>query len=146
MEDTKWLGATSTTGGERYVFMNAGGNDIDGQCRPEEIATNIMRLVSELKQRGTERVWVSAIVHRGRFPAHTNMTPTKIRKSVNERLKKALVDDYVDMGKRLTYTRHYDRDLIGSPGQGRWHGRVSWNSPKVIRKNAKGRQAISPHE
>ena len=40
----------------------------------------------------------------------------KVRKSVNEKLKKHFRGDYIDMARRLVFPWHYDRDLI-HPGK-----------------------------
>ena len=62
---------------------------------------------------------MSSIVARGKTHPKANISVgdfNKIRKSVNEKLKKFLKTDYVDTGKRLIYPHHYDKDLI-HPGK-----------------------------
>ncbi len=107
----------------RYVFLVLGGNNITKECTPAAIFDDLKNVVLELKSCGVERVFVSAILPRGRFPAHTGMsekTFNKIRKSVNDRIKKLKCCDYVDTGKRLQYPKHYDKDLVHPGAKEGW--------------------------
>jgi poly-D-alanine transfer protein DltD len=95
--------------------VNLGGNNIQASCNPTSIFEDIKNIVEELKENGVEKVFVSAIIERGKFPSWTGMNQTsfnKIRKSVNEKLKKYLKEDYVDTAKRLRYPRHYNSDQV----------------------------------
>jgi len=92
-----------------------GGNSIDATTRPREIYEELKSMIAELKMSGVERVFVSGIIERGQFPPWTGMnrqTFNKVRRAVNELLKKHLKQDYVDMGKRIRYPTHYDRDGV----------------------------------
>ena len=99
--------------------MNLGGNDIAGSCNPNAIFLDLMEIVDGLYRSGVERVFVASIIARGQFPSWTRMTNAtfnKIRKSVNTKLKRRLKKDFVDIGSRLKYPRHYDKDLV-HPGK-----------------------------
>lgn len=59
-------------------------------------------------------MFVSGIQSRGNFRDNqmSEKLYNKMRKSVNEKLKKFLRRDYVDTGKHLIYPRHYDDDRV----------------------------------
>ena len=64
---------------------------------------------------GVERVFVSSILERGKTHRTANISVkdfNRVRKSLNEKLKRHFRSDYVDTAKRLIYPRHYDRDLV----------------------------------
>ena len=95
--------------------MILGGNDIVGGCNIGEILQALETVVERLEVNGVERVFVSSIVERGSFPKWTNMdkrTFNKIRRSINTHLSVRYRGNYVDMGKKLKFPRHYNSDLI----------------------------------
>ncbi|XP_053381462.1 uncharacterized protein LOC128549140 [Mercenaria mercenaria] len=99
----------------RYVFINLGGNDITDSCNPHDIYLNIINIVEELYNCGVERVFVASIVERGKFPKWTGLNHkffNVYRRSVNKKLKKYFARDFVQIGKRLIYSRYYDLDLV----------------------------------
>jgi hypothetical protein len=63
---------------------------------------------------GTERVFVCGIVTRGNFREYgmDKTTFDKMRKSINEKLKKFMKSDYVDLGRFVKYPTHYDNDKV----------------------------------
>ena len=101
------------------MFIILGGNNIRDSCTPDGIFKEVRDIVLELRMCGVERVFMSSIVARGKTHSKANISVgdfIKIRKSVNEKLKKILKTDYVNTGKRLIYPHHYDKDLI-HPGK-----------------------------
>ena len=98
----------------RVVFIILGGNSITRDTTPNEIFDDLKQAVEELKMCGTERVYVSGIVTRGKFRAHEmdKVIFDKMRKSVNEKLKKYLKNDYIDLGRVIKYPTHYDKDKV----------------------------------
>ena len=97
------------------MFINLGGNDISVACTPEQIFRELVDIINELYRSGVERVFIASIIARGKFPAWTGMTSTsfnRIRKSINGKLKHKYKNDYVDIGRKLRYPRHYDKDLV----------------------------------
>ena len=80
-----------------------GGNDIKDSCTPDGIFKALKRIVGELKKCGVGSVFVSSIIERGKTHSRANISVkdfNKVRKSVNEKLKKYLRSDYVDKAKR----------------------------------------------
>ena len=99
--------------------MILGGNDIVGGCSIETILQALDRTIQRLEANGVERVFISSIVERGSFPEWTNMdksTFNRIRRSINKQLSTTYRGNYVDMGKKLRFPRHYNRDLIHPGG------------------------------
>lgn len=97
------------------MFLILGGNDIVGGCNIDEILQALERTIKRLEAIGVERVFISSIVERGSFPVWTNMdkcTFNKIRRSLNTQLSKRYRENYVDMGKKLRFPRHYNKDLV----------------------------------
>lgn len=95
--------------------MNLGGNSFHADCDPHTVYMDIIHIVNELYDAGVERVFVASIIERGKFPHWTGLHKfsfNKMRKSVNRKLKKHLRSDYVDIGKRLVFPRHYDEDKV----------------------------------
>ncbi|XP_060595448.1 uncharacterized protein LOC132749623 [Ruditapes philippinarum] len=99
----------------RYVFINLGGNDITAACDIQSIYINLINIAEELYNSGVERVFVASIIERGNFEQRTGLNSmmfNKIRRSLNNKLKKYFGHDFVQVGKRLRYPRHYDMDLV----------------------------------
>ncbi|XP_053390121.1 uncharacterized protein LOC123534501 [Mercenaria mercenaria] len=99
----------------RYVFINLGGNDITAECDAQTIYLDIIDIVGKLYNSGVERVFVASIVERGKFPHWTGLNHkifTVCRRYINKKLKKYLRNDFVQVGKRLMFPRHYDSDLV----------------------------------
>ena len=95
----------------RYVFLNLGGNDINSTTNPDEVFHDIMYVVNELYRYGVKRVFVASILARGKFPIWTGLsikTFTVMRRSINKKLGA----DFIEVGKRLMFPRHYDKDLV----------------------------------
>ena len=74
-----------------YVFFILGGNNVRDSCTPDGIFKELRDIVLELWMCCVERVLVSSIVARGKTHPKANISVgdfNKIRKSVNEKLKK----------------------------------------------------------
>ena len=93
--------------------MILGGNDIAGGCSIENILQALDRTKQRLEANGVERVFISSIVERGCFPEWTNMdksTVNRIRRSINKQLSTRFRGNNVNMGKKLRFPRHYNKD------------------------------------
>lgn len=98
----------------KAVFIILGGNSITTKTTPNTIFEELKRAVELLKMHGTERVFVCGIVTRGNFREYgmDKTTFDKMRKSINEKLKKFMKSDYVDLGRFVKYPTHYDNDKV----------------------------------
>ena len=74
-----------------------GGNNISTRTTPADVFSDHKGFVEELRECGVKRVMVSSIQQRDKF-RESEMTPlifNKMRRAVNEKLKKYLKSDYV---------------------------------------------------
>ena len=103
----------------QICFAQMGGNDINSTTNPDAVFHDIMYVVNELYRYGVKRVFVASILARGKFPIWTGLsikTFTVMRRSINKKLKRELGADFIEVGKRLMFPRHYDKDLV-HPGK-----------------------------
>ncbi|XP_060585339.1 uncharacterized protein LOC132741227 [Ruditapes philippinarum] len=99
----------------RYVFLNLGGNSFIADCNPHTVYLEIIDIVDKMYKAGVQRVFVASIIERGKFPHWTGLNRSifnKMRNSVNSKLKKYYREDFIQIGKRLKFDRHYDDDKV----------------------------------
>ncbi|KAK3094495.1 hypothetical protein FSP39_002503 [Pinctada imbricata] len=96
------------------VFVVIGGSDITESCVPADVFRNIMALVETIKDAGTERVYVTEILHRGAFPNAPEMTEKRfnsIRSSINKKICKTFGQVRVKADD-IKFPKHYEDDLV----------------------------------
>lgn len=97
------------------VFINLDGNDLSASSSVEAVVNRLKRIFDQLRQSGVRQIFVASIIERGSFWASTGLTRqkfNKIRRSINNKLRQLLGPDFIDMGKKMRYPRHYDEDLV----------------------------------
>lgn len=97
------------------VFINLAGNEVNSGTSVELVVHRLNLIIEQLRSSGVQKIFVASIVERGSFWASTGMTRPKfnrIRRAINRKLRELLGSDFIDMGKKLRYPRHYDDDLI----------------------------------
>lgn len=115
--------------GPTAVFLRVGGNEINYDVQASQIAEEMLSRVGELRNRGIH-VFVGEVLPRANFRGNIDYTGfEKIRKGVNNRLRRFMAHDFIFLRVRLWDEEcqlhgHHSQDGVHlyPLGQAKYHG------------------------